>query len=174
MSDAPKNDETKTDEPTPTPEDEGKAPEGDKPKEESGTEEPKTFDEAYVTGLRNEAAKYRTERNDAIEKLKGVKSLEEVDELVKSMQADAAKAERSLLVENVVLKFKLPEALAKRLSGDTREALEADAKELAELVKSDETDEEDTRLEGGLSPRNRDSDSTDPRELAKTYGKRRR
>lgn len=175
MPDVPNTDETKTDETkTETPVVEDKAPEGDKPEGESTEDAPKTFDEAYVKGLRTESAGYRTRLKEVEEKLATMKSTEEVDELVKTLKTERETSERNLLVENVALKFKLPEALAKRLSGDTREALEADAKELAAFAKSDEDGEEDTRLEGGLSPRDRDSDPTNPAELAKKFGPRAR
>lgn len=180
MSDAPKNDETKTDDtPTDAPEatDEDKATEPesteDEGKEDEEPGEPKTFDEKYVTDLRNEAANWRTKLREAEDKLKNAKSLEEVDALVTEIKTEREKVERELLVEVVATKYKLPEALAKRLSGDTREALEADAKELAALVGTEQDDDEDTRLEGGLTPRDRDSDPDSPRELARKYGRRR-
>lgn len=181
MSDALKNDETKAEEkPAETPEvkDEAKTEEPDptdKPTEEpeEGAEgEPKTFDEAYVRELRTQSAGYRTRLKEVEEKLATMKSTEEVDELVNTLKSERETVERNLLVENVALKFKLPEALAKRLTGDTREALEADAKELATLVGVQPGEDDDTRLEGGLSPRDRDADPTDPRELAKAYGRR--
>lgn len=182
MSDAPKNDETKADEkPAETPEvkDEAKTEEPDptdKPAvEESDKDaegEAKTFDETYVKQLRTESAGYRTRLKEVEEKLATMKSTEEVDELVSTLKSERETVERNLLVENVALKYKLPEPLAKRLTGDTREALEADAKELASLVGAQSGEDEDARLEGGLNPRDRDADPTDPKELAKVYGRR--
>lgn len=172
MSDTPTN-EPEGDKPedTDTPK-----PDGDKP-----AEEPKVFDEAYVTTLRTENASWRTKLREAEDKLKDAKTPEEVEairqEMAKEREADdkqAAEDAHSLLIENIALKFKLPEAMAKRLSGKTREELEADAKELADLLGADKDAEEDPRLEGGLTPRDRDSDPDDPRGLAQKYGRRRR
>lgn len=153
---------------------ESKEPEdGEKP-------EPKMFDEAYVKQLRDESASYRTKLREAEDRLKEAKTPEEVEAIRQEMakereEEDKAAAERqhALLVENVALTYKLPPKLAKKLSGTTREELEADAKELAEFApKAD--DDEDIDLEGGLSPRNRDSDPDDPAALARKYRKRKR
>lgn len=170
---------------TPTNEPAGDKPEGT-PAEggsEAPKEEPKTFDEKYVTDLRNEAASWRTKLREAEDKLKDAKTPEELEALRQEMAKEredadkkAAETAHQLLVENVALKFGLPEKLAKKLTGKTREELESDAKELAEFApkKADEDNEDDTPLEGGLSPRNRDSDPDDPRALAAKYGRRRR
>jgi hypothetical protein len=119
-----------------------------------------------------EAKNLRNRLRDAEEKLKNAKSTEEVDEIVKQLQTDRETAEADLLRENVALKFKLPEKAQKRLAGTTREELEADAKELADLFGSE--DDEDINLEGGLSPRGRGDEASDPRSLAKKHGARRR
>lgn len=124
-----------------------------------------------LTKARGEAANYRVRTREAEEKLKNAKTLEEVDEIVSQMTKDREESEHALLVENVALKFKLPEKAHKRLSGKTREELEADAKELAELFSVDDEDDE-VELEGGLNPRNKDTDANlSPRELAKRYGR---
>jgi hypothetical protein len=126
-----------------------------------------------VTKANNEAANYRTKLREAEERLKNAKSPEEVDEIVKQLQADRETSEAALLRENVALKFKLPEKAIKRLAGSTREELEADAKELAELFGTSDQDDEDLDLEGGLEPRNRESaEATDPRSLALKHSKR--
>lgn len=178
MGDALKNDDEKTEDTksveTPEVEDGTKVDDETGTAKESEEGEPKTFDEDYVKELRAQSAGYRTRLKEIEEKVATMKSAEEFDELANSLKSEREAGERKLLVENVALKFNLPEALAKRLTGETREALEADAKELAALVKKDEDGEEDTRLEGGLSPRGRDSDPTDPAGLAKQYGRRRR
>lgn len=151
-------------------------------KEPEGGEqpEPKTFDEAYVKQLREESASYRTKLREAEDRLKEAKTPEEVEAIRQEMAKEredadkkAAEEAHQLMVENVALTYKLPPKLAKKLAGSTREELEADAKELAEFApKAD--DDEDVDLEGGLTPRNRDSDPDDPRELAQKYGRRRR
>lgn len=140
--------------------------------EELGEEVPAEVLREKVTKANSEAANYRTKLREAEDKLKDAKSPEEVDEIVKQLTKDREEGEHALLVENVALKFNLPEKAQKRLAGTTREELEADAKELAELFGTDE-DDEDLNLEGGLEPRNRESsDPDDPRALAAKYGKR--
>jgi hypothetical protein len=126
-----------------------------------------------ITKANAEAKNLRNRLRDAEEKLKNAKSPEEVDEIIKQLQADRETAEADLLRENVALKFKLPEKAIKRLAGSTREELEADAKELADLFGTHEDDDEDLHLEGGLEPRDREAaDSDDPRVLAKKYSRR--
>lgn len=140
----------------------------DDPDEELDLERAK----AKITKANDEAKNLRTRLRETEEKLKNAKSLEEVDALVKQITEDREKSERALLVENVALKHKLPDSAIKRLSGNTREELEADAKELADLLGTIE-DDEDLNLEGGLNPRSReDSDPDDPRALAQKYGRR--
>ena len=89
------------------------------------------------------------------------------------MQADRETAELDLLRENVALSFNLPDGLRKRLSGSSREDMEADAKELAELIGMDLSATPES-LEGGLNPRSHGEGKSDPRELALQYGARRR
>lgn len=127
---------------------------------------------AKIAKANDEAKNLRSRLRETEEKLKNAKSPEEVDEIVQQMTKDREAAEHALLRENVALKFKLPEKAHKRLAGSTREELEADAKELAELFGTDE-DDEDVTLEGGLSPRDRGSEDSDPRSLAQRYGARR-
>lgn len=127
---------------------------------------------AKIAKVNDEAKNLRTRLREAEDRLKDAKTPEEVEEIVKQMTSDREAAEVALLRENVALKHKLPESAIKRLSGNTREELEADAKELADLLGTVE-DDEDLNLEGGLNPRNReDSDPDDPRALAQKYGRR--
>jgi len=131
-----------------------------------------------LTKANAEAANYRTKLREAEKALEAAKTPEEVEALLTGWKAEReeqerkdAEAARALLIENIALKHHLPEALAKRLVGNTREELEADAKALAEFA---EADDEDIHLEGGLSPRGRDEDPSDPRALALKYGGRKR
>jgi hypothetical protein len=127
---------------------------------------------AKIAKVNDEAKNLRNRLRESEDKLKNAKTPEEVEEIVKQMTSDRESAEAALLRENVALKHKLPESAIKRLTGNTREELEADAKELADLLGTVE-DDEDLNLEGGLNPRNReDSDPDDPRALAKKYGRR--
>lgn len=127
---------------------------------------------AEVTKTRGEAANYRTRAQAAEKKLAEAKTLEEVNEIVANMTADRVTAERALLVENVALKYDLPEALAGRLVGATREELEADAQALAALAGT--TEAPAPRLKGGLTPNvESDGDPSDPGALARKYAPRR-
>jgi hypothetical protein len=148
------------------------AEDGDEDSDDEGGDDLPEWARKKMTKANAEAANYRTKLREAEDKLKDAKTPEEVEEIVNQMTKDREAAETALLRENVALKFKLPEKLQKRLTGTTREEMEADAKELADLFGTDE-DDEDVTLEGGLNPRNRDSDDPDdPRALAKKYGRR--
>lgn len=154
----------------------------DEPAEETPEEEPTDdlpeWAREKLTKANAEAANYRTKLREAENKLKDVKTLEEVDALIAEFKAEREDDEkksadqiRELLVENIARQYKLPAKLSKRLSGNTREELEADAKELAEFGE----DDDEITLEGGLSPRNRDEDANlGPRELNEKYGRRKR
>lgn len=123
------------------------------------------------TKLRAEAANYRTRLREAERKLADAKTPEEVEAIVNELKETRETESRDLLVENVALKFKLPEKLAARLRGNTREELEADAAELAEFARIEVDDPDD--LNGGLNPKhNRDGDSDDPGKLAAEYSSR--
>jgi hypothetical protein len=150
--------------------------EGNESEENEAGDELPDWAREKLTKANSEAANYRTKLREAEEKLKNVKTLEEVDTLLAEFQAqreaedaEKAKVQHELLIENIALKYKLPAKLAKRLQGSTREEIEADAKELA----SDFAEEaEPEHLEGGLTPRVRDEDAdSDPRELARKYGR---
>lgn len=156
------NPETPSDE---TPED------GDKPDEEKVPDLSLEDALAEVVKTRGEAANYRVRAREAEEKLANAKTLEEVNEIVANMTKDRETAERSLLVEIVASKYDLPEALASRLQGSTREELEADAKSLSEIAVNVAQPE---RLQGGLTPDgDRDADSSNPGDLARKYAPRR-
>ena len=174
----PENEETPPAGTEETPPAGDETPPGDQENEETppGNEEPQAPEmtledaKAEVTKTRAEAANYRVRAREAEEKLKSAKTLEEVEEIVSRMTVEREAAERSLLVENVALKFDLPEALAARLQGATREELEADAKSLQSFVQ--DTAKPKT-LTGGLTPNETDGDEpSDPRELARKYGRR--
>jgi hypothetical protein len=125
---------------------------------------------AEVTKTRAEAANYRTRARDAEAKLKTAKTLEEVEAIVATMTSEREQAERALLVENVALKFDLPDNLAARLQGATREELEKDAESLSELIGASTP-----RLRGGLTPHEEpDDEPSDPGALARKYGRGRR
>lgn len=136
--------------------------------EDGGDELPVEVLREKLTKANAEAANYRTklrEAEKAVKAFEGYVSPEDRDSAVEQGRLD-------LLAENVALKYKLPPKLQKRLVGNTREELEADAKELA----ADFADtNESLHLEGGLSPRKRDgSNSMNPGELALKHGSRKR
>lgn len=145
---------------------------GDDPEDNKGGDELPEWAKKKIAKVNSEAKGLRDRLKAAEDKLKNVKDIDEVKTLLTELESDSKKAERDLLVENVALKFHLPEKLAKRLSGNTREELEADAKDLAEFAKGNK----EVRLEGGLDPRAKDQgkDETDPAKLAKKYSKRTR
>jgi hypothetical protein len=125
-----------------------------------------------ISKVNNEAKSLRDRLRETEDKLKDAKTPEEVEAIVKQMTKDREDSERALLIENVALKYKLPEQIQKRLTGTTREELEADAKELADLFG---TEDEEVELEGGLSPRPRSGETADdPRSLAAKHGHRAR
>ena len=127
-------------------------------KEASKEEESKlTHDDALkaLGKTRKEAGDWRTKFRDLEKTLADAKTPEQVEEIVATMKTERETAERTLTVENVALKFKLPEDLADALRGDTREELEAHATKLAKYVPEDETDPED--LSGGLKPGSSDT-----------------
>lgn len=99
--------------------------------------------------------------------------LEKLTEAQKAAEARAQAAERELARARVALRKGLPEALAKRLVGDTEEEMEADAEELLATLKKDE-EEGDTslrlpreKLRSGAKA-DAEPEETDPRKLAAT------
>lgn len=107
---------------------------------------------ANLTKANQEAARYRTRLREVEKALEGRKTDEEVQALLDNLTTERETAERSLLIENVALKHNLLPELAARLSGNTREELEADALTLAKFAPSNEGNPGD--LDGGLNPGN--------------------
>lgn len=107
------------------------------------TKEVKTFDEDYVKQLRQEAAKYRTEAQEAKGKLSEREEAEQSDlekaqtKLSKAEQT-AAEATGKLLRYEVANDKKVPADAVEFLQGDTRESLEASADKILALVKTEE------------------------------------
>lgn len=127
----------------------GQEPETDKPVEPKG-QEPRQFDEAVVTQLRQENAAARKARNELEVKLKEFEDrdkseAEKAAERTKTLEAEAETAKAEALRMRVALSKKLPVELIDRLRGSTKEELEADADDLLKLVKTDTT----TGFDGG-------------------------
>lgn len=116
-----------------------------------------------LTKVRGEAASYRTRLRDAETKLSDAKSSEEFEAALAKVKAQNAALERSILLANVARKYELPDALAARLTGNTADELEADAKTLQALV----TPPAPQSLSGGLDPSDGDDGEMDPRKLAR-------
>lgn len=146
---------------TPTPP-EGNEPEG----AEKDAEIPADVLRANLTKANQEAARYRTSLREAEKALEAAKTPEQVEELLNGLRAERETAERSLLIENVALKFSLPEELATVLQGSTREELEKHAATLAKFAPKPEGDEVPPGdLNGGLNPgNNSNDDGLSPRE----------
>lgn len=115
---------------------------GDGAGDGDGTGEPKTYDESYVKKLRDEAARHRREKQELSGRLQAIddaskSDLQKLEERATTAEQRAQAAESSGLQLEVALD-KAPEGmpiaqvrkLAKRLTGSTKEELEADAADL--------------------------------------------
>lgn len=137
-------------------EDKGQAPDTDEAvdQEVEAVEDSEEFDaesaKKIIAELRKENAQRRVKQRALEDALKEAKSPEEYAAAVKAHGDSIHALEREL----VVTKFNLPETLAKRLAGTTREELEEDAKELAGLIVTEP--EPEPELGGGLNPRGKD------------------
>lgn len=120
---------------------------------------------------RTENASWRTKHRDLEAKLADAKTPEQVEELVGQMKTEREAGEHALVVENVALKHKLPDDLAKVLgeasAGKSREELDAHAKTLAKYAPKDDEGPDPDDLEGGLGGGNDDDGSFDPTAHAK-------
>lgn len=119
---------------------------------------------AELTSVRKEAAKYRIAAKELRESLSKAKSPEDFE----AATARVAELETELHRERLARKYRLPDALAGRVSGETEEARDADARALAEafhtravglgrggLDPSEKTTPKDPATLAGLIPRRR-------------------
>jgi chromosome segregation ATPase len=98
--------------------------------------------QAALKKANDEAAKFRHEikaKDDELSKLKAASDsskseMDKVTEQIAQLEKRAADAERKALVAEVAQDKKLPAAIANRLTGSTKEELEADADELIEAL----------------------------------------
>jgi len=125
-----------------------------------------------ITKANTEAATYRTRLRDAEQKLGDAKTVDEFQAAVAEVRADNERLERELLRERVARRFELPDDLAARLQGKDEAELAADAKALQKYATP--TPAAPASLAGGLDPTDDGDTETDPRELARRYGGRRR
>lgn len=115
---------------------------------QEGHDEPFDKDRALakIAKVNSEAANLRSRLKEAEEKAQLYDELENAKkseaermaERLASAEAKAQEAERRAMVAEVTRDTGLPAALAKRLTGTTREELEADAAELLSLMPADE------------------------------------
>lgn len=126
-------------------------PPGDAPGDQSATEAPqytksqmeaivrdrlesqKRAVEAQTKRVKDEAEAARLKEQSEWQKL-----AEQHEARVKELESEIGRRDQLDLRRRVAAKHSLPTALAERLAGDTEEALDADAKELAKLVKTEE------------------------------------
>jgi hypothetical protein len=83
-----------------------------------------------LADTRKEAAKYRVEKKEAVEKVEAT-----VAERLSALEKQLTEERKANLTNSVANKFKIPE-LATRLKGETVEELEADAQALAAIIKA--------------------------------------
>lgn len=152
--------------------DEGQEPKGadenaaDAPKEEEPKDgEPSENDlpewvQKELTRARNEAAKYRTQRNDLQDKLKDAKSPEDIEAATREYVEKVEALERELARERVAREFNLPNELAERLRGDSEDELKADARALQKFARPARGGSDDPK--GGLDP-STEPDAFDPK-----------
>lgn len=152
-------DETKTDDAPEAKDDEAGDEDGDE-----GDELPEHVTRKELKAARAEAAKYRTQLRETQEALAKAKTPEEFEAALAESSTKISALEKEL----VAAKFKLPDILAKRLVGTTREELEADAKELAKQVRPGERRD----VSGGLDPSDDSSNNSDVEAAVKAALKR--
>ncbi|MGY4952113.1 hypothetical protein [Streptomyces nigrescens] len=161
-------DETPEHVPDPTAEDANTAqepatesPEGEPERDEAGLPD---WARTELAGVRKEAAKYRVAAKELRESLAKAKSPEDFA----AATARVAELETDLHRERLARTYRLPDVLAARVTGETEEAREADAKALAEafhtrsvglgrggLDPSEKTTPKDPAALAGLIPRRR-------------------
>lgn len=113
-----------------------------------------------IKDLRQEAADRRTRATTAETALKAAKTPEEFATALAEWTKTNTDLERAL----VAARFQLPETLADRLKGTTREELEADAKALQLLINTPPATGD---LSGGLTPNSDEDGESSPLALAK-------
>ena len=115
-----------------------------------------------LTRANAEAANYRTKLRDAEARLGQARTVEDFEAATKDLRETNERLERQLLVSDVARKHGLPDDLAARLQGSTKEELEADAKALQKYA----APAPPASLSGGLDP-NDNSDTFDPVKAAR-------
>jgi len=135
----------------------------DKPKDDLGDAGKKALDAERKARREAENALKAAEKELADLKADSDSTKSEMDKVlskIDGLEKRAADAERKALVAEVSQAKKLPAAIAGRLTGSTKEELEADADELIEALGLGEKDEEKDPTSPGAKP----SPLTTPRE----------
>lgn len=125
-----------------------------------------------IDKVRKEAAGSRVKLREVEAKLADAKTPEQVEALLTELKAANAAEAHALVVENVALKFKLPEDLAAALKGDSREELEKHAAVLAKYAPNTGAGG-DPDLRGGLDPTGDSDAAFDPVALVTSVRKNR-
>lgn len=157
------------------------APAPETPPEEPQKGEPETFTKEYVSGLRKEAAKYRTEAQAAREKAQEYEDRDKSELEKASGQRDRARSEVDRLkTENMRLRVAIDKglvgdraALADRLQGETQEEMTADAEKLLSLMKP-EAESRPSDFDGGArapAPPSKDAGEQHNELLVELFGK---
>ena len=100
--------------------------------ETTATENAKTFDEAYVKKLREEAAGYRTKLKEFEDRDKT--ELEKLQERATLAEQELEKARREQSRLSVATRHGIPAEHLDLLHGDTEDALEVQAQKIAALI----------------------------------------
>ena len=173
------------------PEEPGQEPEptepGSEPTDEPGKGEPDTFDREYVEKLRKENAATRKRAQEAEAKAKEYEDAKKTDAEKKDEELSAARERATYADKLDVALEKAPDGmtagqirkLAKRLTGSTKEELEADADELfADFAPTGDGGGNNgggngrrptERLRPGAAPSS-EPEENDPRKLAEKVG----
>lgn len=118
----------------------------DPPTEPTEVKDLPEWAQKHIRDLRSENASHRQkakEAADAAQKAAEEKAkhdgewqklAEQYKAKLEEKDAEIAKRDRLDMIRKVAAKYKLPDALSTRLQGDTEEAMEADAKELAKAL----------------------------------------
>lgn len=126
------------------------------PEPGTGGQEPRVFDEEYVKSLRGEAAKYRTERQKALDELQQLKDRDLTDQQKLQRERDELSQklptlEAKLARYEIAAEAGLPLNLAARLQGSTKEELAADASALKQQFGLDNGQEPtETNFDAGV------------------------
>ncbi|MYT30475.1 MULTISPECIES: hypothetical protein [unclassified Streptomyces] len=105
-----------------------------------------------LSRARDEAARRRIELRELKDQLAGMADPDEAKAAIQLAHDRLAETEQQLTRERLGRKYHLPEALVARIQGEDEEAMEQDAKALAELAPAAGRPPRPDRLQGGGDP----------------------